>query len=113
MALFIVVALYLSFARPWASHGHASRALVADANAAQPEVVLYATSWCPYCAKARDFFQSHQIKYVEYDIEHDAAAQKAYREVNGRGVPVVLVGDEVIHGYDPQTMSQLLDAWMQ
>jgi glutaredoxin len=113
MALFIVAAVYISWARPWVSHERASHASIADANAAQPEVILYATSWCPYCAQTRDFFQTHRIKYVEYDIERDAAAENGYREVHGRGVPVVVVGDEVIHGYDPGTMTELLDPWMR
>jgi glutaredoxin len=113
IALFILFACYLCWARPWVHHERPQHALVADASSAQPEVILYGTSWCPYCAKARDFFETHGIKYTEYDIEHDATAEKSYREVHGRGVPVVVVADEVIQGYDPDAMAELLQPWMR
>ena len=32
-------------------------------------VVMYATAWCPYCAKARDYFARTGTAYVEHDIE--------------------------------------------
>jgi len=35
----------------------------------RPEVKMYATSWCPYCAKARAYFARRNIAYVEVDIE--------------------------------------------
>jgi glutaredoxin len=113
MALFLVVGLYLCFAPPWAHREHPHRAAAADPNAPQPEVILYATSWCPYCAKARDFFHSNGIRYTEYDIERDAAAFQAYRKVHGNGIPVVVVGDDVVHGYDPEAMTELLQPWMR
>ena len=113
MALFIVAGFYLLYARPWLHERRLEHSIVADANAAQPEVILYATSWCPYCAQTRDFFRSHSIRYTEYDIERDSAAYKDYRKVRGNGVPVVVVGDEVIHGFDAQTMTGLLQPWMR
>lgn len=40
-----------------------------DFSAQHPEgVVLYATDWCGYCKKTRDFFKQHNIAFVEYDI---------------------------------------------
>ena len=35
----------------------------------EPKVELYTTSWCPWCKKARAFFRSRGIPFVEYDIE--------------------------------------------
>ena len=34
-------------------------------------VELYITSWCPYCKKAIEYFESRGIKYKAYDIEKD------------------------------------------
>ncbi|MBN1473031.1 MAG: glutaredoxin family protein, partial [Syntrophaceae bacterium] len=39
-----------------------------------PEVILYTTSWCPYCTKARNFFLSRNIPFTEYDVEKDREA---------------------------------------
>ena len=34
-----------------------------------PKVELYTTSWCPWCKKAKVFFRSRGIAFIEYDIE--------------------------------------------
>jgi glutaredoxin len=111
MVCFIAYGAYLGFTHPW--RGDVRTAAVAEASAQQPEVSLYATSWCQYCAKTREYLRMHRIQYTEYDIEHSAAAQKGYRRLRGNGVPVVVVGEEVIHGYNPEAMEDLLRPWLQ
>jgi glutaredoxin len=90
--------------------------LVAGAAAAQPgpaaqatgPVVMYATSWCPYCAKARAHFARKGIAYVEHDIEKSAAANAEFKRLGGRGVPLILVGTEKMRGYSEQGLDALL-----
>lgn len=65
-------------------------------------VVLYATQWCGYCQKTRELFATHNIQYVEYDIERSKQAHREYRKLGGRGVPVVNVNGTIIHGYSPE-----------
>jgi glutaredoxin/predicted RNA-binding Zn-ribbon protein involved in translation (DUF1610 family) len=108
---FLVFGAYLGITHPW--RGDTRAVVISDANAQQPEVSLYATSWCPYCAKTREYFRMHGVRYTEYDIEHNAAAEKGYRRLHGNGVPVVVVGDQVIHGYDPGAMADALRPWLQ
>ena len=64
------------------------------------KVVMYATSWCPYCRKARTYFRENRIAYTEYDIEKDRSAKRRYDAMGGRGVPVILVGDKRLDGFD-------------
>jgi len=70
--------------------------------AAHPDrkVVLFATSWCGYCAKTRALLNRHHIPFVEYDIEKSAEAHENFQRLGGRGVPLVLIGPQVIHGFD-------------
>lgn len=70
--------------------------------AGQGEVILYATSWCGYCAKTREFLGERGIAYTELDIEKSPEARRAYDALGGRGVPVLKVNGTVIHGYNPQ-----------
>lgn len=70
--------------------------------AGQGEVILYATSWCGYCAKTREFLGERGIAYTELDIEKSSDARRAYDALGGRGVPVLKVNGTVIHGYNPQ-----------
>ena len=78
------------------------------AGTAQPKVVLYGTDWCPYCAKTRIFFAVHGIQYIDLDVEKSREAGERYRELSGKGVPVILVGDRVITGFDEESLLSLI-----
>ncbi|MDM8347503.1 glutaredoxin family protein [Pseudomonas sp. sp1636] len=68
------------------------------------EVVLYATQWCGYCAKTRALLAEEGIAYREVDIEQSRAGQAAFQALGGRGVPLLDVRGEIIHGYNPPAM---------
>jgi glutaredoxin len=74
-----------------------------------PEVILYGTSWCPYCHKARDFFRSRGIDFIDYDIEKDkeAAIRKKQLDTKG-GVPFVIINGRSIHGFSESAYERAL-----
>lgn len=76
---------------------------VADLDLDAP-VIMYSTSWCGYCAKARDWFAQHDVQYVEYDVEKSVEGATQYRQLHGRGTPLLVIGDELIQGYSPMRM---------
>jgi glutaredoxin len=75
---------------------------------ATPPVVMYATSWCPYCAKAREYFARSGIAYVEHDVEKSASANAEFRRLGGRGVPLIVVGREKLNGFSEQGFEDML-----
>lgn len=72
------------------------------------QVVMFSTSWCGYCQKAREFFARHDIAYAEYDIEKSKGAGRQFRKLRGRGVPLILVGTEQIRGWNPNAVKAAL-----
>jgi len=66
-------------------------------------VVMYSTSWCGYCRKAARHFRKNNIPFSERDIEKSASAAREYKKLNGRGVPVILIGKKRINGFDAKT----------
>jgi len=68
--------------------------------AKHPNVVLYATSWCPHCKRAREYFSKNGIAYLEYDIEKSEQAKRMYDLVGGQGVPLILVNRTKIQGFN-------------
>ncbi len=36
-------------------------------------LVMYSKPGCPYCLKARDYFNENNVAFTEYDAENDAA----------------------------------------
>src|SRR2546425_6117871 len=71
-------------------------------------VVLYATSWCPYCAQARAYFAKKGVSYIEHDVEKSAAAQAEFKRLGGRGVPLIVHGANVMRGFREQSLDALL-----
>ena len=73
------------------------------------DVVLYTTSWCPWCKKARDFFTSRNIYFTDYDIEKDKeAAQRKKQLDNNNGIPFAIINGQSIHGYNPAAYENAL-----
>ena len=59
-------------------------------------VVLLSTSSCGYCRKLRADLGHWGVDYVDIDVESNRKGRRAYDLVNGRGVPILLVGDSVL-----------------
>lgn len=72
-------------------------------------VALYGTAWCNYCARARSFLEANDIPFADFDIEHSPAAAQAFQRLGGRGVPLVRIGDRVVHGFAPGEMRRALE----
>ena len=81
-----------------------------DRSAGKPAVKMYATDWCPYCKQAREYFARNGIPYVELDIEKSESARTEHKSIGGRGIPVILVGNERMNGFSEQRMAQMLKA---
>ena len=62
-------------------------------------VILYSTSWCPHCKKARAYLEKNSITYTEYDIEKDSLAKQRYEKAGGKGVPFIVKGRESLAGF--------------
>jgi glutaredoxin 3 len=69
--------------------------------AAIPQVVMYATSWCPYCARARQLFESKGVAFNEIDVDVVDGARREMQQRSGRtSVPQIFIGDQHIGGFD-------------
>ena len=75
----------------------------------QPEVAIYTTPTCTYCAAAKRWFQQHGVRYSEHDVSKDPArAAEMYRLTGQNAVPVIRVGSQVLVGFDPLQLARLI-----
>lgn len=68
-----------------------------------PKIVLYSTSWCPHCRAAKEYLTSHNIPFINRDVELDSDAMELLTgKYKSQGVPVIVFGDdaEVMRGFD-------------
>lgn len=86
---------------------------IAEAAAAQPEIILYGTERCGYCAQARQFFARHGIEYQNLDIDRSFEAQAEFKRLGGRGVPLFVIDGHVVTGWREERMRNALEPWLR
>jgi glutaredoxin len=63
------------------------------------KVVMYGTSWCPYCKQQREYFAANKIPYEEIDVEQSKSNELLYSALQGAGYPLIYVGYRRFPGY--------------
>lgn len=73
------------------------------------DVFIYTTPTCMYCRAAKEFFKEHNVTYTEFDVSTDQAKREEMIQKSGQmGVPVIMVGGEMIVGFNRDKISQAL-----
>src|SRR5690606_34177704 len=84
-----------------------SRSAPASSPTASRNIIMYSTARCGYCKKARAFFRKNNIAFKEYDVETTAKGRRDYQKLNGRGVPIILVGKQRLNGFSEERFMQI------
>lgn len=72
-------------------------------------VSIYSTPTCPYCAQAKQYLKDKSIPYTDIDVSSDEKARQEMIDKSGQmGVPVIVVDDQMIVGFDRGRLEQLL-----
>lgn len=63
-------------------------------------VVVYVTSWCPACRKARRWLKRKNIRHSVLDVQRNRTAMMELRSLNPRGsIPTFKIGRQVLVGF--------------
>ncbi len=73
-------------------------------------LVMYSTSWCGYCKKARRYFDTNGIAYREFDIEKNPSAERAYKRLGLSGVPVIVQDGRTMRGFSAEQFERFYQA---
>ena len=74
----------------------------------QKRVVLFTSPTCHWCNVAKSHFKKNSIKFKAIDITKDAQAANDCQKHGCRGVPVVLIGNRWICGFDKNKIDREL-----
>ena len=82
----------------------------------QPLVVIYSTSWCGYCTKAKAFMKENNIKFVEKHPKNPKdfkelvdLAKKIGVDTNLlNAVPIFIIKNKIIIGFNPKEILCIL-----
>jgi glutaredoxin len=74
-------------------------------------VIVYSTSWCGYCRKAKEYLRSLNVNLVEYDIEKDPGKAKEMlsKSRGSTGVPLIDVEGIIIQGYSQRAIEDAVE----
>jgi glutaredoxin 3 len=65
------------------------------------QVIMYTTSWCPYCRAAKSLFAAKKIEFTEIDVTEDPKLRVDMERLSGRRtVPQIFINGNPIGGYD-------------
>jgi glutaredoxin 3 len=66
-----------------------------------PQIVMYTTTWCPYCARARNLLATKGVTVEEIDVDERPEARAEMSERSGRStVPQIFIGTRHVGGSD-------------
>ncbi len=66
-----------------------------------PVVLMYMTTWCPYCTRARALLKQKHVVFTEIDIDAVPDQKAIMMQKSGRRtVPQIFIDDRPIGGCD-------------
>ena len=73
-------------------------------------VTIYSTPTCHFCQTAKDFLKGQGVAYTEFNVAQDLDKRQEMIQRSGQmGVPVIIIGDQVIVGFDSGKLAIALD----
>ena len=74
-------------------------------------IIVYSTPTCHFCKLAKEYMNTHGIKYTEYNVAADLEKRKEMVDKSGQlGVPVIDIGGRVIVGFEEGEFVEALNA---
>jgi glutaredoxin 3 len=76
----------------------------------QPKVIVFSTPTCSFCVQAKRYFKENNIRFTDVDVSKDqSAARDMMRRTGQMGVPVILINNKAIVGFDRNKINQMLN----
>jgi len=77
--------------------------------ASDRSVVVYSTPTCGPCKAAKAFLASKGVAFQEVNVAEDLEGREALiRQTGQLAVPVIVVGDEVVLGFNRPRLAEVL-----
>lgn len=106
--LFVIAFLLMFFLVERYSSTDFSEQPVALNKTQKPEITMFGTRSCKYCATARAFFEYHHLPFQENDIETSEKNLNLFYMLGGKGTPLLIVNGVIIYGFDEKAIRQAL-----
>ena len=75
----------------------------------QPRIIIFTGATCPWCNHVKQYLKEKRFRFREVDVERDPEGAREMRRRNIMGVPVVLINNRPIVGFDKAKIDKALD----
>ena len=73
------------------------------------KVIVYSTSWCPWCDRVKTFLKEKKIPFKDINVENNPeAAQEMANKSGQMGVPVIDIDGTIIVGFNEPEIRKAL-----
>ncbi|MGL4912292.1 MAG: glutaredoxin family protein [Romboutsia sp.] len=72
------------------------------------KIQIYTSDSCGRCVQAKAYFKKNNIKYIEHNINKNSEARKELIGMGYMSVPVILINEEHVLGFDLKRIEELL-----
>ena len=74
-----------------------------------PRIIVFSTPSCPWCNKVKRYLKEKGFRYRDIDVSKDEkAARDVVRKTGQMGVPVILINNRPIIGFNKAEIDRLL-----
>ena len=75
-----------------------------------PKIIIYTTSFCPYCVAAKRMLKKKGAKFTEIDVSRGNKRSEMIKISNGKStVPQIFIGDRHVGGFDDLSELDAMD----
>ena len=75
-----------------------------------PQVLFFTQPGCLSCELMRVYLEAREIAFEEHDVSSDLEARRSMMNTyNSEETPTLVIGAEVVTGFDPELLDRLLD----
>lgn len=71
-------------------------------------IMIYSSNTCSNCTAAKEYLKEKGLEYEEKNISTDPEAKKELISMGYMGVPVIMIGDETVLGFNKEKLDELL-----
>jgi len=72
-------------------------------------VKVYSTPTCPWCHRAKDYLNNKGVQFEDIDVSKNPEKAQEMVKISGQmGVPVIIIDNEVVIGFDQSKLDKLL-----
>ncbi len=75
----------------------------------QPRIIIFTSSSCPWCNRVKQYLREKRFRFREVNVERDSEGVRELKRRNIMGVPVVLINNRPVVGFNKAKIDKLLN----